>query len=331
MEAITRTVSVTITSTDDDDDGANRVASLVTAGPDYPDPKWSHTTLNYYKDADEPPPDTFNSPKLTEHDLRMARRGDDSPHIAPTAVRIRNLRGEEWDCSIERQGFAVAHLDSHMPSSAESWRDDEQLKQVFFPELDALLKRELGCKQTVQYEWHVRTATLENALAEPSEGKVDINGPVRRVHIDESPASAKREFAYHCPELAAKGSKFGIYNVWKPLKTIRRDPLCLCDARTLRDEDLQLGKVTVPKVGEIENFAVRAPRGEGAHGFCYVRGMTVDEAYVFRIYDGRVDDDDDGGGKGKRSHGVAHASFIDPGTEEEGARESVEVRSFCVF
>lgn len=320
------TTTITVSSEDvSHGDSGGTVSSHITSGPDYPDPEWSHTTLNYYKDASSgPPPDTINSP-LSEHEMRLVRRSDSSPHIAPTPVTVRNIRGREDDYSISKQGLTIAHLDSAMPASAASWRDDEQLKRVYFPEVDALLKRELGCKQTFQYEWHVRTATLEEALADDSAGKVDINGPVRRVHIDESPASARREFAYYHPEL--KGRKFGIFNVWKPLRPTRRDPLCLCDARTMKDEDLQAGKVTVPNVGEIENFAVRPPREEGAHGFVYLRGMRESEAYVFRIYDGRVDDM---GGK-KRSHGVAHTSFVDPGSEAEEARESVEVRSFCVF
>lgn len=329
MAAITRTTTISTVTSDHDAD--TNVRSWVEAGPSYPDPEYSDTTLNYYKDAAAPPPDADNS-QLTEHQLRLLRRSDASPNIAPTPVRVRNIRGHETDYSVREQGFAIAALESHMPSAAESWRDEGELRRVYFPEVDALLKRVLGCRQTLQYEWHVRAATLEEALAAgDTEGLVDINGPVRRVHIDESPASAAKEFAYWHPEVAsqlqAEGRKFGIYNVWKPLKAIRRDPLCLCDARSLRNEDLQLGKVTVPKVGEIENFAVRSPEVEGRHEWAYLRGMGTGEAYVFRIYDGRVD----GEGSGKRSWGVAHTSFVDPGTEAEEARESVEVRSFVVF
>lgn len=327
--SITRTTTIAI----DDADETSVALSSVDTTPHYPDPEWSHTTLNYYRDADAPPPDTVNS-QLTEHEMRLVRRSDTSPHIAPTAVSIRNIRGQEHAYSIAGQGFTIARLASRMPPGVQQWRDDELLKAVFFPEIDALLKRELGCTTTFQYEWHVRGATLEDALAAPSTaGKVDIDGPVRRVHIDESPASARREFAHYHPEL--KGATFGIFNVWKPLKTVRRDPLCLCDETSLRDEELQAGKVTVPNVGEIENFAVRPPaEGRGAHRFGYLRDMGVEEAYVFRIYDGRVDDDGGGEREGrgrKRSHGVAHTSFVDPGTERKEARESVEVRSFCVF
>jgi hypothetical protein len=131
------------------------------------------------------------------------------------------------------------------------------------------------------------------------------------------------------------GRDFGIYNVWKPLKTVMRDPLCLCDARTVKDEDLQSGKVTVLNVGEIENFAIRSPKEEekDRHHFVYVREQRPEQALVFRIFDSRLDCgiDGTGGNGGKGSHGVAHTSFEDPGTERCEPRESVEVRNFCVF
>ena len=213
-----------------------------------------------------------------------------------------------------------------------NWRDDGDLKRVYFPEVTELLKETTGAKYVYQYEWHVRAGTLEEALKTDSKGSVDINGPVRRVHIDESPKSANNEFQYHIgPDRPGnehlKGRSFGIFNVWKPLKTIRRDRLCLCDARTIKDQDLRLGKVTVPKVGEIENFSVRAPQTEGSHSFVYLRRQEPQEALVFRIYNSRVD----GVEGNQRSHGVAHTSFVDAGTESQLARESIEVRSFCVF
>lgn len=302
--------------------------------PSYPHPEWSETFVNYFKDAEEAPPDTSNS-TLSEHELRIIRRSDDSPNVARTQVRIRNMRGNEASYSLDKQGFQIAHMDSRM----QNWRDEAELKRVFFPEVTELLKRELGAKDVFQYEYHVRSRTLEEALQQDSKGAADINGPVRRVHIDESAKSARREFAYHSSQLPEgnehlQGRQYGIYNVWKPIKTVYKDPLCLCDTRTLKDADLQGGEITVPGVGEIENYAIRAPGAEeeGRHEYAYLRAQEPNEAYLFRIYDSRMD----GGIQGesevdKRSHGAAHTSFIDPGTENAPARESVEVRSFCVF
>lgn len=207
------------------------------------------------------------------------------------------------------------------------WTDDAMLKTIYFAEVSDLLKKVTGAKYVHSYEHHVRTKTLAEALStETGEGDVDIAGPVRRVHIDETPKSARKEFAHYLPQFSGDGSRsFGIYNVWKSLKVVRRDPLCVMDARTLNSGDLKVGAVTVPNMGEIENFSVRAPPEgeEGRHGFWFLRGQKVEEALVFRIFDGR----DEG------LKGVAHTSFVDGEFDKPGveARSSVEVRSFCVF
>lgn len=146
--------------------------------PTYPDPEFSQTTLNYYKPTPSLPPDLSNS-TLSEHELRIARRGESSPNIARTPVKIRNIAGRESDYSISDHGFTVGHLDSKLQSG--QFKNDEMLKRVYFPEVSVLLKRETGAREVFQYEWHVRTGTLEEALEKDSEGKVDIDGPVRRV------------------------------------------------------------------------------------------------------------------------------------------------------
>jgi hypothetical protein len=160
--------------------------------PAYPDPEWSFTTVNYYKDADQPPPTTENS-TLSTHEMRIARRSDDSPNVAKTLVRIRNIQGREADYNIATHGFMIGRLDTQM--QGRNWKDDDELKRVYFPEVTELIKRETGAKYVFQYEWHVRSQTLEDSLNMDSEGAVDIAGPVRRVHIDESPASGRNEYA----------------------------------------------------------------------------------------------------------------------------------------
>lgn len=291
------------------------------------DMDWSDTYLNYYRDATEPPPDSINS-NLSEYEIRRARRGEQSPNTIRKAVRIRNIQGQESEYNLTTQGFTIGHLDSHI----QDWTNKEEFKRVYLPEVAELLKRETGAKFVFSYEHHIRTSTLEEALAQEKQPEVDVDGPVRRVHIDESPASAINEYDHYMKpndpgSEHLKGRNFGIYNVWKPLKMIRKDPLCLCDVRTVRDEDLHATKITVPNVGEIENFSLRPPKEEGRHSFVYVREQRPEQALVFRIYDGRID----GVEGGKRSYGVPHSSFVDSGTEDEPPRQSVEIRSFCVF
>lgn len=307
---------------------------------------YTTATLNYWKDSDPIPDHVKNN--LSDHELRVTRRSEKSPNVDPRLVTIKNIRGIEDSYSVDTHGFEIAHLPSKM--TKEDWCSEEKRKDVYFAEVSAVLKRVTGAKFVHSYEHMVRRKSLTEALSIPSDGKVDIDGPVRRVHIDESPPSARREFRYYLnPDRATDEEErkqyeelqcrpFGIYNIWKPLKTIRRDPLCFCDPGSLKVEDLRAGRVTVPNVGEIENFAVLPPvtEEEGRHEWHFLKGQREDEALVFKIYDSR-----DSRGEGLENEendwglerfGVAHTSFVDPGTEGMvETRESCEVRSFCVF
>lgn len=83
--------------------------------------------MNYFKDADVPPPDTLNC-EMGEDEMRKTRRSDDSPYVCPTVVRIRNIRGEEEQYSVAKHGFKIAHLETEM----RNWEDLEERKEFFF-------------------------------------------------------------------------------------------------------------------------------------------------------------------------------------------------------
>lgn len=117
----------------------------------YENPEYSFTYLNYFKDSDAAPPDQLNS-ALSEHELRVIRRGEESPNITRIRVQIRNIQGITDQYSIAEHGFTIGHLSSRM----KNWRDDEGLKRVYFREIDELLKKETGAIWTYQYEHHVR-------------------------------------------------------------------------------------------------------------------------------------------------------------------------------
>jgi len=307
---------------------------------------YTTATLNYWKDSDPIPEPIKNT--LSDHELRVTRRSEKSPNVDPRVVKIKNIRGIESSYNISTHGFEIASLPSAM--TKEDWTSEEQRKGIYFAEVSAVLKKVTGAKFVHSYEHMVRRKSLTEALSIPSDGQVDIDGPVRRVHIDESPPSARREFRYYLnPDRAISEDQrkeyeelqtrpFGIYNIWKPLKTIRQDPLCFIDPSTLKVTDLRSGRVTVPNVGEIENFAILPPLQdeEGRHEWHFLKGQREDEALVFKIYDSRdsrgeeLENEENQWGLNK--FGVAHTSFVDPGTEGmRETRESCEVRSFCVF
>jgi hypothetical protein len=75
-----------------------------------------------------------------------------------------------------------------------------------------------------------------------------IRGPVQRVHIDQSYAAALSRVPHHLPEEADKllQSRVQIINVWRPIKTVQRDPLAVAEASSVNDESLVVTELIYP-------------------------------------------------------------------------------------
>ena len=153
--------------------------------------------------------------------------------------------------------------------------------------------------------------------------------PARYVHVDQSYNGAEQLRSLmvnaipneEIKRILTESPRFQILTVWRPLKTIQRDPLAFADARSIPEEDLQ------PAQGKAEGlpnemYFIKPPTVH-EHEWWYARGMQPDEVYFFKTYDSCA-------GSGARR--VAHSSFPDPEFEGQGLppRESIEFRA-CVF
>ena len=121
---------------------------------------------------------------------------------------------------------------------------------------------------------------------------------------------------YHLPDDAERllRGRYQIINVWRPIKTIRKDPLGVADATSVPDEDLLPVQLIYPnRVGE--TFTVRS---NDCHNWFYLREQTPREVMLIKCFDSKTD------GRARR---VPHSAFVDPSTEGESARESIEVRA----
>lgn len=153
--------------------------------------------------------------------------------------------------------------------------------------------------------------------------------PAKFAHIDQSAKGAYTILTdTYDEETAAKLSKtrWGIYNLWRPLKTIRRDPLCLCDSETLPDSDLATIEAILPPKGDTtyssvtkgSGFQSLELRSNPNHRWYYASFLKPEECLVFKIYDSK---------EGR----CGHTSFVDPETTEDTARESQEFRFFVFY
>ena len=136
------------------------------------------------------------------------------------------------------------------------------------------------------------------------------------MHIDQSYKAGPDRVRRHFPDDAEhllKG-RYQIINVWRPIKTIFKDPLGVADANSVPDEDLLPVQLIYPdRVGE--TFTVH-PNPE--HRWYYLGKQTPQEVMIFKCFDSKED------GRARR---VPHSAFVNPATEGESPRESIEVRT----
>ena len=153
---------------------------------------------------------------------------------------------------------------------------------------------------------------------------VSLRGPVRRVHIDQSYSAALSRVPFHLPDEAdslLKG-RVQLINVWRPIKTVRRDPLTVAQAQTVEEKDL----VPVGLIYEKRKGETLSVRYDAKQKWFYKYHQTPEEALLIKCFDNRagVESHEKYAGRAKR---VPHSAFEVPGTEDEEGRESIEVRA----
>ncbi len=120
-----------------------------------------------------------------------------------------------------------------------------------------------------------------------------------------------------------KKVRHAIINVWRPLSTIRRDPLALSDGRSIPEEDLVDVTTNLTEGRSNGTFGVLPPDVDEKtgcqekHRWYWCSEMTPEELYVFKITDSKVD------GRMRRT---PHSAFHLAGTEGEETRQSLEMR-----
>ena len=228
--------------------------------------------------------------------------GIDDPHD----VRIEDARGHEADFTLDRNGFALIKA----LTAVSDFYSEDQIKQVYYPEVARLLQETLGASRVFVFDHNVRNAG-RSGMAEPS----------RRVHNDHTVNSAPRRVHDHLGADASELLKhrFGVVNVWRPIRGPVLDlPLALCDARSFTDDDLIASDLVYNHVrGETSSVAYRPD-----HRWYYFSDMQPDEVVLIRVHDSATD------GRARLSF---HTSFDNPLAQGAPPRESIEVRSLVFF
>jgi len=225
-------------------------------------------------------------------------------------VTIHDARPEIGALSFERNGFVVVDE----PTEVTDFGDAPELAR-YCREAEALVQRLTGADRVVSFGPMLRT----NAS-----GAHGHNQPAFGAHVDYG-ARTVADFTRDLlpPEEAERRlqRRHMLINVWRPIAMVESAPLALCDASTVKREDLFDSEV----VGGLGSFQTRSLWGfnlawSPGHRWYWVPHMQPWEALAFKLFDSDPD----------AVQHTAHSAFEDPNTPPDAApRQSVEVRTIA--
>ena len=229
---------------------------------------------------------------------------------APHHVHISDVRPILSKVALDDQGFGLVR---HR-SAVHDFYDEAEVKAVYYPEAEQLLKDVTGADRVLIFDSTVRhrVAGAEDRL--PGRPRQ----PVPRVHVDHTARSGPQRVRDLLPD-EAEGLLRGrvqIINLWRPIRGPLHDmPLAVADAQSVRPEQLVPSDLVYQsRIGETYSVTY-----DSAHRWYYVPRMETDEVLLLKCYDSRTDG---------RARFAPHTAFIDP-TTPPGAppRESIELRA----
>ena len=279
------------------------LAALADTGPDLA-PDTIEATLNYIVDDGSKVFTIVASPGGS--DTRSGGTPD------PRRVTIHNGRRFAKDFTLERNGFRFV---PHNTKVADFY-DEAEIKRVYYPEMEALIKAQSGARRVVVFDHTLRTA--DDELRESKQ----IREVVRRVHNDYTEWSAPQRVRDIVPDEAEEllKGRFAIIQVWRPIRyPVETNPLALADAQTLSPADMIVSERRAPgRIGQ--TYAIKY---NPAHKWFWFPRMRREEAIVFKVYDSLKDG---------RARWTAHTAFEDPTSPPNARpRESIEIRTLAFF
>jgi hypothetical protein len=230
----------------------------------------------------------------------------------PRRVTIHNGRPHIDTFALERDGFRFVRHDTKV----NEFYDEDQIRSVYYPEMEALIKAESGAKRVVVFDHTLRTA--DDELRESKK----IREVVRRVHNDYTEWSAPQRVRDILPDEAEEllKQRFAIIQVWRPIRhPVETYPLAMADAQTLSPRDMIISERRAPgRIGQ--TYAIKY---DPAHKWFWFPRMRREEALVFKVFDSLKDG---------RARWTAHTAFEDPTSPPHARpRESIEIRTLAFF
>lgn len=269
------------------------------------DPQALEVTLNYVAASSPVPVVHVSEPPAGEP--------RDSTEISRHTVSMHDARDLFGQLSLDEHGFEVVH---HETRAHDLW-DPEQVREVYFEEMERLVADATGAAKVLAFDHNVRSFAKARAHQDGA------SMPVKFAHNDYTLKSGPQRVRDLLPEAEAERRlkrRFAVINVWKPITgPVLDTPLAVCDARTLKQEDfVETDLVYSDRVGEVYSVAFSE-----AHRWYYVSEMRSDEALLLKCYDSV---------ENGCARFTAHTAFKHPSSPPDApTRESIEVRTLAFF
>jgi hypothetical protein len=270
-------------------------------------PKTIEATVNYFLDKDT----------QTGGPGSLDVRGSGTQDARRVVLRNARLAPEKF--ALDRDGFRFVRHDTKVAD----FFDEDEIRRVYYPEMEALVKTESGAPRVVVFDHTQRTANDELREVRKIREVVPTGAiPVRRVHNDYTEWSGPQRVRDLLPNEADDllSRRFAIVQVWRPIRhPVESWPLAICDARSISSDDFVIFERRYPN----RNGQTYAITYNPAHRWYWLPRMRRDEALVFKVYDSSKDG---------RARWSAHTAFDDPTSPPNARpRESIEIRTLAFF
>jgi hypothetical protein len=201
-------------------------------------------------------------------------------------------------------------------TKVSNFYDPDEVRTVYYPEVVQLMKNVTGTSKVVVFDHNVRCAPMAER------GENEARKPVMMAHNDYTLRSGPqrvRDLVGAEEAAALLRYRFMEINVWRPIRgPVQANPLAVCDARSMTQEDFVAMDLKYQETGEVYAVAFNPN-----HRWFYFPRMQRNEVLLLKGYDSS----DDG-----RARFTAQTSFDDPTTSPDAAaRESIEVRTLVFF
>lgn len=240
----------------------------------------------------------------------IRRRRTGMQELKPMEVRDGRAIATELD--LERHGFVLVEHRTRM----KDFFDAEELKSVYYPEVEQLIREMSGASRVVLFDHTLRSG---------DEGEREtrlIREPVLSAHNDYTEWSGPQRVRDLLPDEAEELLKrrFAIIQVWRAInQPIESNPLAVADAGSVAFDDFLVAERKYPnRVGQTYRL-----KHNPNHRWYYFPRMRRDEAIVFKVYDSAKDG---------RARFTPHTSFDDPKSPPNARpRQSIEARALAFF